>query len=74
MKNIEKISVALHLFVDCPSCSHTIDLINVSENDEGEFTRVLRSWLNNEKGADKIEKQVQCPECDKTIKLGEIEY
>lgn len=69
-----KVLISLDLFVDCPHCENTFDLISHDDNDEGYWTMRLKSWINNEKDADKLQEDVLCPECDKRIDLTALEY
>ncbi len=71
---MSRVLISLDMYVDCPHCDHTFDLMSHDDNDEGFWTMKLRSWLNNEKGADKLNEDIECPECDKRIDLTEMEY
>jgi DNA-directed RNA polymerase subunit RPC12/RpoP len=69
-----KINVCFDLFVECPHCEHTFDLITHDDNDEGFWTEKFSDFINNKPDADKLKEDIECPECDKRIDITSMEY
>jgi C4-type Zn-finger protein len=72
--NMVKVNAYLSMYVECPFCEDTFDLISHDVNDDHLFTGKFIAWLNNEKEDNKIKENVDCPTCFKCIELSEIEY
>jgi C4-type Zn-finger protein len=69
-----KIQISFDMFVDCPHCGETFDLISHDDNDEGFWTSKFQDWISNKKGADKLKEDIECPDCGQRIDVTEIEY
>ena len=63
-------SLSWNLFVDCPHCNESIDLADSPHDDEGYFSVPL---FGN-KWEEIPGKNVDCPVCQKTFAVGDVEY
>ena len=63
-----KASLDWHLWVDCPKCKESIDLVD--QNDDGVFAIPIfnNEWENLE-GC-----EVYCPECKHEFEIDGVEY
>lgn len=63
-----KAMLVWHLFIDCPKCGEQIDLSDIDE--EG--------WVSepifNNRWDDLNGEEVECPECDHTFTIDDVEY
>jgi len=64
----------IQMYVECPHCGEEHDLARSEFNAEGEhlsalFTGDSYDWRKNLDGS-----EFECPECNKTFELGEIEW
>lgn len=59
-----------HLFVVCPHCDKTIDLVDSDYNCEGDISVPI---FNN-KWEDLEEFEVECEHCKQTFEISEVEY
>ena len=66
--------MSFEIFVDCPHCEETFDLIDHEDNAEGFWSEKFADWISNKPEANKIKEDVLCPECDKRVDILGLEY
>lgn len=68
-----KAQLSVRLWLDCPWCDEQLDLMEIDVlNDEGQMMSMVCRWNRDEwKNPGYM---FDCPECEKTITLSEVEY
>lgn len=61
-----------HVFVTCPKCHESIDLVDLEE--EGELGSAVLGGYGNPGKWEKIGIEYQCPHCKTDFELNDLEY
>lgn len=76
MENKIKGTLWVEISAKCPHCRESFNLFDVDYlNDEGQLWNLLADFIKGEDRASKdIDKEFDCPECNKTLIFDELEY